>query len=265
MKKLILFLAVVLFGNAINSQVSPQKKQQENRREEKKKKINDLIRQDEEGVLVYKKQSLLGLQLRNSGYGLFYEHGRMRSQRNTTIYRLDFTETKHQKEQKLPEGGFSFSNPYIYGKINNFYQFHLGFGKQRILGQKGNKNGIAVSTQYGGGVLVGLLRPYYVNVLENGESKTIKYTSQDSSLFVGGYILGGGGLSKGWNEMKIKPGAFLKTSLRFDFGRFNEVVSAIEFGVSGEFYSEKIPILLFQQDKQFYLNGHIALVFGHRK
>ena len=265
MKKIILFLAIGLIGTTTYAQVSLTKNKKADKRDERKQKINDLIRQDEEGVLVYKKQSLFGLQLRNSGYGFFYEYGRMRSQRNTTLFRLDFTETKHQKELKLPEGGFSFSNPYIYGKINNFYQLHLGFGKQRILGQKGNRNGVAVSAQYGGGLLVGLLRPYYVNVLNNGVSKTIKYTPQDSALFVGGYILGGAGLNKGWNEIKYKPGAFLKTSLRFDFGRFNEVVSAVEFGVSGEFYSEKIPIMLFQKYKQYYLNGHIAILFGHRK
>lgn len=265
-KKIYLIISFTLLSTFLFSQniVSP-KEQKETKRNEKKNKINDLIRQDEEGVLVYKKQSLLGVQFRTNGYGVFYEHGRMRSQRNATIYRLDFTEIKYPKEEKLPEGGFSFGNPYIYGKINNFYQFHLGFGRQHILGQKGNKNGVALSTQYSGGFLVGLLRPYYIDVLDNGTNKTIKFTTKDSALFVGGYILGGGGFNKGWNEIKFKPGAFLKTNLRFDFGRFNEVISALEVGVSGEFYSEKIPIMLFQKDKQFYIQGHIALLFGHRK
>ncbi len=237
------------------------------RREEKKKKINDLIRKDEEGVLIYSKQSIFGLQLRTNGYGIFYEKGKMKTQLKTSIFRFDFTEIKHPKEDKLPNGygGFSFNNPYIYGKINNFYQFQLGLGQQHILGQKGNKNGIAVSALYTGGLSLGLLRPYYIEIDDNGQSKTIKYTPQDSALFLYGYIMGGGGLGKGWNEIKMKPGAFAKTALRFDFGRFNEVVSGIEVGVSAEFYSSKIPIMLFQKEKQFYYQGHIAVMFGHRK
>ena len=65
--------------------------------------------------------------------------------------------------------------------------------------------------------------------------------------------------------MKMKPGIFAKSGLRFDFGRFNEVVSAIEVGVSAEFYSGDIPIMLYQKDKQFFYQGHIAMMFGRRK
>lgn len=268
MKKLFIALVILAISLSAISQDNQEKKnKKDTRKEEKKKKVNDLIRQDEEGVLVYSKQSIFGLQLRTNGYGLFYEKGKMKTQRNTTLYGIEFNEIKHPKEDKLPNGtgGFSFGNPYVYGKINNFYQLQLGVGQQHILGQKGNKNGVAVSLVYKGGLSLGLLRPYYIEVDDNGVAKTIKYSQEDSALFVSGVILGGGGLGKGWKEIKVKPGAFVKTALRFDFGRFNEVVSGIEVGVSAEFYSAKIPILLFQKDKQFYYQGHVAIMFGHRK
>lgn len=268
MKKLFIALGILAISLSAISQDNQEKKnKKDTRKEEKKKKVNDLIRQDEEGVLVYSKQSIFGLQLRTNGYGLFYEKGKMKTQRNTTLYGIEFNEIKHPKEDKLPNGtgGFSFGNPYVYGKINNFYQLQLGVGQQHILGQKGNKNGVAVSLVYKGGLSLGLLRPYYIEVDDNGVAKTIKYSQEDSALFVSGVILGGGGLGKGWKEIKVKPGAFVKTALRFDFGRFNEVVSGIEVGVSAEFYSAKIPILLFQKDKQFYYQGHVAIMFGHRK
>jgi hypothetical protein len=65
--------------------------------------------------------------------------------------------------------------------------------------------------------------------------------------------------------MKLKPGAFVKTGLRFDFGRYNEVVSGIEIGVSAEYYASEIPIMLYQNDQQFFFQGHIAFMFGRRK
>ena len=268
MKKLIAVTAILAISVSAFSQDEQDKvARKEARKEEKKKKINDLIRQDEEGVLVYSKQFIFGVQLRTSGYGAFLEKGKMKSQRNTMIYSIEFNEIKHPKEDKLPNGtgGFSFGNPYVYGKINNFYQFQLGFGQQHILGQKGNKNGVAVSAVYKGGISLGLLRPYYIEVDDNGSSKTIRYSAETDSLFKYGFIIGGGGLGRGWGEMKFKPGAFAKAALRFDYGRYNEVVSGIEIGVSAEFYSSKIPILLLQKDKQFFYQGHVAIMFGHRK
>ncbi len=269
MKKLIILIVLVsFFMSAFSQNTVRVKSRAEERREERRKKINELIRQDEEGVLIYSKQSIFGVQLRTNGYGLFYEKGKSKSQSITNLFDIEFTEIKHRKEDKLPNGSgsISFGNPYIYGKLNNFYQFQVGIGQQRILGQKGNKNGVAVSFIYKGGLSLGLLRPYYIDVLDdNRASKTIKYTPQDSALFVSGFIIGGAGIGKGWNEMEFKPGAYAKTSLRFDFGRFNEVVSAIEIGVSADFYSSKIPQMLFQKQNQFFYQGHISVMFGHRK
>jgi hypothetical protein len=222
------------------------------KKDERRAKINELIKQAEEGVLIYSKQNLFGLQFRT---------------RKTNIYRIDFTEIKHQKEDKQPNAGFLFGNPFIYAKINYFYQLTLGFGQQYILGQKGNKNGVAVSAIYNGGLAIGLLRPYYIEVDDpnDPEIRTIKYTPEDSALFLSQQIIGGAGFGKGWNEMKIKPGAFAKAALRFDYGRFNEVVSGIEVGVSADFYASKIPLMVGQKERQLFFQGYIAVLFGRRK
>ena len=269
MKKLslILFLVTIAIASSAQDSTGSRRPTKAEKQEAHRQKINALIRQSEEGVLIYSKQSIFGLQFRNNGYGAFYEIGKMKTNRKTNIYRIDFTEIKHPKEEKLSGGNFLFGNPFIYGKVNSFYQFTLGFGQQYILGQKGNKNGVAVSAIYNAGLSIGLLRPYYIDVGDpmTGGTKTIKYTVQDSALFLGPTIIGGAGFGKGWNELKVKPGGFVKTALRFDYGRFNESVSGIEVGISAEFYSEKIPILLQQEDKQFFFQGYIAILFGRRK
>ncbi|MBL7748338.1 MAG: hypothetical protein JNM19_12960 [Chitinophagaceae bacterium] len=265
MKKLPLLLIFVMAAFASSAQET--EKGKNDKKEARRKKVSELIKQSEEGVLVYSRQSIFGFQFRTNGYGAFYELGRMKTNRKTNIYRIDITEIKHPKEEKLQAGGIFFGNPFVYGKINNFYQVTLGFGQQHILGQKGNKNGVAVSAIYNGGLAIGLLRPYYIEAADpnTGQSKVIKYSSADSSLFLGPTILGSGGLSKGWGEMKIKPGAFLKTALRFDYGRFNEVVSGLEIGLSGEFYASKIPQMVDQKERQFFIQGYISILFGRRK
>ena len=269
MKKLIFLLVIAMLTISSRAQDSTSSRRQSKsqQKEAHRQKINSMIKQSEEGVLIYSKQSIFGLQFRSNGYGIFYELGKMKTNRKTNIYRVDITEIKSQKEDKQPSGGVFFDNPYIYGKINNFYQVTLGFGQQYILGQKGNKNGVAVSAIYNAGLAIGLLRPYYLQVRDQNaqQDRTIKYSAEDSALFVGPTIIGGGGFGKGWSEMKMKPGAFAKTALRFDYGRFNEVVSGIEAGLSVEFYSEKIPIMLQQKDKQLFFQGYISILFGQRK
>lgn len=225
-----------------------------------------MVRQDEEGVLSYYKQTALGVQLRTNGYGVFYELGRMKTPRTSNIYTLELVETKHPKEERFgsPEG--FFGNSYIYGKTTNFYQANLGIGKQYIFGQKGNKNGIAVIGSVQGGLSMGLLKPYMLDVENNaGERVQIKY-EQDTVNFLDPFaIYGSSGFAKGWDDLDFNPGLYVKTSLRFDFGRFNESISALEIGISANGYAKEIQQMALVDPRRIFYQGHIAFIFGRRK
>lgn len=268
MKRLITLAIFTIIGLNLFAQDSTKTKKlsKQERKEERQQRVNAMIKQEEEGALIYSKQSIFGVELRTNGYGLFYEKGRTKTRRKTNIYGVELTEIKDPKEEKTPTGFFSFSNPYIFGKINNFYQFKIGYGQQYLFGQKGNKNGVAITGNYKGGISLGLLRPYYLQVQDNGASRQIKYSVEDSAAFLDqSLIQGSAGLGKGWSEIKFKPGAFAQAVLRFDWGHYNEMVSGIEVGLSVEAYSQKIPIVLFAKERQVFLQGHIAVVFGRRK
>ncbi|MBI1342748.1 MAG: hypothetical protein GC171_07440 [Terrimonas sp.] len=259
MKKLVIPIILSLI---VSGAFAQEKDSRDQKREAKKNRINQMVKEEEEGVLVYNKQSIFGFRFRTNGYGAFYELGRSKSPTVSMVYSIEFDEIKNPKEDKK---FVFFGNPYVYGKINNFYNLKLGVGQQRVLGQKGNKNGIAVLGVYAAGLSVGLLRPYYIQYNGSGTTETIKYTPQDSVKFVDGPIDGSAGIGKGWNELKIKPGGYAKAAIRFDWGRFNEVVSGIEAGVSVEMYASKIPIMLFQKEQRLFFQGHIAILFGRRK
>lgn len=235
---------------------------------EKRKRIDAIIKQEEEGNLAYYKQNAFGIQLRTNGWGFFYELGKRRTQRFTNTYHIEFTEIKHRKEERI--GGGFFSNPFSYGKINSFYQLKLGFGQQYIFGQKGNKNGIAVIGIAQGGLSAGFVKPYY---LDFGGDKVINYY-QDSVLFLSAVpgTASGTGPFKGWGEVSVVPGAYAKAALRFDFGRFNESVQAIEIGLSVDYYTKGIQMMApLSKDpaasgpEKLFFQGHIAFVFGRRK
>lgn len=234
----------------------------------KRERINAMVKEEEEGNLSYVKQNGFGIELRTNGYGVFFEIGRRRSQRWTNTYSIELSEIKHSKEEKT--GGSFFTSPFVYGKINNFYQAKLGFGQQYIFGQKGNKNGVAVIGLAQAGFSMGMLKPYYISLSSTGE--TIKYDDEPNTFLSYDPNNSAAGFTKGWNEVKLKPGAYVKAALRFDIGRFNESVSAIEIGLSMDAYADKISIMAPVSDdihsvgpQRFFFQGHIAFVFGRRK
>lgn len=268
MKRFIILAVISMIGLSLFAQDSTKTKKlsRQQRKEERQQRINAMIRQEEEGALIYNKQSVFGVEIRTNGYGLLYEKGKTKTRRKTNIWGIEFTEIKDPKEEKTPTGFFSFSNPYIFGKIHNFYQLKFGIGQQYLFGQKGNKNGVALTGSYQGGVSFGLLRPYFLQIDDGSGNRDVKYTVDDSASFIDrSVIVGSSGIGKGWNEMTLKPGAYAKAALRFDWGHYNEMVSGIEIGISVDAYTQKIPILLFAKQKQVFFQGHIALVFGRRK
>lgn len=269
MKRPILVSLLIIMTFSLFAQDSTRSRRisKEQKKEERHQRINAMIKQEEEGALIYSKQSVFGIQLRTNGYGIFYEIGKLKTRRKTTIYGAELTEIKDAKEEKTPPNGFfSFNNPYVFGKINNFYQLKLGFGQQYLIGQKGNKNGVAVTAVYHGGLSLGLLRPYYLDVNDSAGDRQIKYSVKDSALFLDvSKIRGSAGIGKGWGEIKMRPGLYAKGAIRFDYGRYNEIVSGIEIGISIDVYSEKIPILLYAKQRQVFFQGHIAFLFGKRK
>lgn len=246
----------------------------EQKKQERQKHLNDLMKQYEEGSLIYAKQSAFGFKLNTDGWGVFYEHGKYKTITKTNLWWLEFGERKSPKEEKVTTGqdiggGFILvGNPYIFGKENNFYYLKAGLGQQYLIGGKGNKNGVAVSAIYGGGLSLGYLKPYYVNIQDQaaGTTADIKYSDSTRNEFLDPNIItGSAGFTKGFGQGKIVPGAFGRLALRFDYGRYNEFLSALEVGINIEYYSKAMHIMVDNPAKQFFTNGYIAIEFGKRK
>ncbi len=262
MRYLLFLFAATMIGYTAEAQDN--NKQTKNRKEQKRQRINVLARQEEEGIVAYKKHFAAGLRLNSDGYGIFFEKGKSKSVKKALLFQLEISERKHQKEEKQNNPNAP-SAPIIYGKLNFFYPVKLGVQEQFLLGNKSNKNGVSVTSNLGGGLCIGVLRPYELEVDKSGTRTFVKYDSPDSLLFINGPYYGGPSLAQGWNNLKITPGVYLKPALRFDYGRYNEMINAIEVGICGEFYSSKILQMLYNKQKQFFFSAYFSVMFGKRK
>ena len=263
-KKFLLMMMLLSSLFAAQAQVKTREQMQKQRAA----KLERLRKQEDENALIYNKQTAFGARLNTDGWGLFFEHGKYKKLSLTNLWWISLDERKDPKEDKVSntDGIFQIGNPFVYGKINNFYQLKIGIGQQRLIGGKDVKNGVAVSAIYGGGFAAGLLKPYYLNAPDSlGTAQDIKYSPETDNTFRFGPINGGSNFGKGFNEMKFVPGAFARAALRFDYGHYNELLSAIEAGVTAQYYTKDIQIMLDQPGKKFFFNAYVALVFGKRK
>jgi len=268
MRKIFLILLAVA---AISSSLYAQDKAKADKKEERRKRINAMIKEEEEGVIAYRKSTIFGLKLSTDGYGAFLEVGRAQSVNKSLLFQLDISERKHAKEYKVSDPQYSGPS-IIFGKINFFYPVKLGVQQQILLGNKSNKNGVSITGNFGGGISIGLLRPYFLDINDTSASgrRSIRYQSKDSSLFVNNdslYNLQATGptLGTGWSNLKVTPGLYAKAAVRFDYGKYNEVVSAIEVGVTAEYYTSSVPQLVYTNPRHLFVSAYVSFMFGKRK
>ncbi len=264
-KKIWLLLVVML---VVISASYAQTKTKDQIRQARAARLEKLKTGEDENALIYNKQSAFGIRLNTDGYGIFYERGKYKTVSLTNLWWISLDERKDPKEQRVSNtsGIFQIGNPFVYGKINNFYQLKLGIGQQRLIGGKDIKNGVAVSAIYGGGVSAGLIKPYYINITDtSGGTEDVRYSAATEKSFRNGPINGGAAFGRGFNQINLVPGVFARAALRFDYGRFNELLSAIETGVTAQYYTKDIQMMIDQPGKKFFFNAYVALVFGKRK
>jgi hypothetical protein len=222
---------------------------------------------EEEGDLIFNKHNVFGIKLATDGYGIWFEKGKFKTPTRTLLFQFELNEKKSPKEHKISTSAdqFNYSSVVPY-KINNFYEFKMAIGQQHLIGGKGNKNGVAVTALYSAGVSLALLKPYYVNV-QNPQTgatsqKTFEQLLQDTT---GDVVTGASGFTVGWGHLSVKPGLNAKQAMRFDYGRLNQTVTAIEAGITEEFYFSKIPQMILVPQKQFFFNAYVTILFGSRK
>lgn len=284
LRNLVAAFALLLLGYPAAAQTKPTSDKRilkQEKKAERRAKVNELIRQEEEGAIIYDKQNTFGFKLYTDGWGAFFEKGFQKSVNKANLFSLEIGERKHPKEDKTfsfqQSGGFLFGTPLIFGKENNLFFGRLGVGQSYLIGGKGNRNGVAVSAVYKGGLSLGGLKPYYVDVVPSGgEQRSIRWEGGDGefdNLFLSSAVRGSSGVFKGFSEMKIRPGGFVQGSLRFDYGRYNEIISALSAGFNLEFFSNDMPIMISSdiqgipsvEPRRSFFNVFIALEFGRRK
>jgi hypothetical protein len=218
----------------------------------------------------------VGLKLATDGYGLVFDYGRaFGSDKFGThnsakffhnhIFQLEITERKHPKEIRSSNlvGSINIGQgSFILGKINNFYQAKLGYGQRRMIAGKPDPGTVSIHWTYLGGFSIGLLKPYYLDIIGKG---MIKFTPENEQYYAMPHdIMGAGGIGKGWGELKLVPGLYAKSGLHFDYAHGRKNKMSVEVGVGTEYYFSKIQQVYGQDEKSLFFNLYGIIQFGRR-
>lgn len=260
--------------------IHAQKNSKKETKAERKARINALAKQAEEGATIFNKQFVYGAFSNVDGFGVFVEKAKLKNSRVATLYHVSLSNHTHPKEERasnISSAGpvILQTNPFVYGKINNFYQLGIMYGQQRVIGNKANKNGIEVQGIIKGGLSLGLLRPYYTKVDfspvagANVDVRNVKYqgsnTLTQTNLLNPDRIISGTRAKYGWTDMQVNPGLKLHTGLRFDFGRQADRVMAVELIMAAEYFPKAVAQMVKSKPKNIFFTSGIAIMIGNRK
>lgn len=244
------------------------KARSQDKRNAKRDRINNMLRMEEEGDLIFNKHNIFGIRLATDGYGISFEKGKFKTPSRTFVYSFELNEKHDPKEHHISatSDGINVSTVVPF-KLNNLYEFKVAVGQQHLIGGKGNKNGVAVTGLYSAGLTLGLLKPYYLDVQNRVTGQTTRKTFDQlaKDTLTDDQVTGASGFTVGWGHLKYKPAANARQALRFDYGRLNQTITAIEVGLTEEFYFSKIPLMYLVPQKNFFFNAYVSIMFGSRK
>lgn len=226
--------------------------------------------------IVYNTEISGQVQLMTNGWSVGGHYGIINTYYKTRLYTFELGEIKHPREQRQSNsirGGGSLTNSarsYIYGKQNNFYTLKVGIGGKRSFSEKASRKGVGVGIFYTLGPSLGAIKPYYLEVrrAEIGSSnirvESIKY-AENNEFLQQDLIIGASSPLLGLEESSLTVGGHAKIGLHLDWGAGEEIIRALEVGISGELYTKKIPIMVTSDNRPFFFNLYVNAQLGKRK
>lgn len=240
-------------------------------------------REIEKKGIIYNNEWSIGGMLLSNGWGFFGERSKILNIYKTRVIQFGFGEIKHWKETKQnAEFTFLSTNTnlespknFFYGKQNQFFVLRAGYGYRKIIADKAEKNGVRVSMTYLGGISLGLLKPYYLNLAYQVEDNdpdfqtyvvvSQKYSEKNHDKFLDWYsIAGASGFKYGLREIEPVPGVYGKFGLNFDWAGKPQFVKGLEAGVTMDIYYKRIPIMVLDDNRFLFMAAYVSFQFGKR-
>lgn len=184
--------------------------------------------------ILYNHESTLHATLHSRGFGLGYKTGRIRSILKTTYWDFEFSYFRSQKQVKMIN--FYNASTYVYGKLNDMLAFRGGFEVEHRIYGKPYWGGVELRWLYEGGASLAFLKPYYAG-------RSFWY---------------------GLNEIKLRPGAYVKGGISFEIGTARSRAQSIEVGGAVDYFPQGVYLLEMNPTEYVFLTLYLSYNWGSR-
>jgi hypothetical protein len=229
------------------------------------KKVNANLYDDTK--MLYRNEMCGGIIAHSNGFGANFRKGVHVTGTRKRVFEAEFVSFKHPKEVKTNNPSFDNSKGYYYGKLNSFFILRPGFGYQNVIFSKPEKSGVEIRYVTFVGGSLGIAKPVYLQILRRTpidnyyELSTERY---DPAAHFPDNIYGRAPFSKGLNEIKLYPGGYVKAGLSFEYGALDDVVKAIETGITVDIYPKVVPLMATQRNQQVFVSLYLNFLYGRK-
>lgn len=174
---------------------------------------------------------------------------------------LELVNVRHPKELSQSSNTGSRFTP---GKQNYLFALRPQYGREIILSNRNNDEGISINGIVAVGASLGILKPYYIQyqvrpgIVRTEAYDPIKHTDL-------GNILGSGNILQGLGNSKIIPGVNAKIAFSFELSAFRSNLTGLEVGFLSELFSKAPIIIPFAENRSLFTSGYVTLFFGNKK
>lgn len=219
--------------------------------------------------LNYFKYATGGFGLHNLGWYAGGKRATTKSRLHDQIWEFDFWRTRHPKEIRMSNPQFINPRPYVFGKLNDLFLLHMGYGTQRLIFDKSEKSGVEVRYQLSGGPSLALLKPVYLDVLYPvSPGDPFQFTTRteryDPEKHFENNIYGSSRFANGLEEIALQPGLYVKGGVVFEWGAFTEEVRVLEAGLSVDIFPQRLPVMTSIPNPQFFFSFYLGFQLGKR-
>lgn len=219
---------------------------------------------DPQDRMFWRNERSIGAALNSDGWSVIYRDLRQIKPSHRWFIEGSVEGFKHPKEIKLSNYYFQSPGSFVFGKLNSTWTLGAGAGYQKEIYGKHDLGGVSISWFAGGGATLLFAKPIYykIIVLLGDDYYDIEEQKFDLTIHQPLDILSKASFFKGFDEIKLYPGLYGRGGFNFEYSKNDRVTHALEVGASLHAFTNTIPIMASDDNKQFFPSIFVSYRIG---
>lgn len=216
--------------------------------------------------IILEKEYRYGVIAHSRGLGLGAYFGHRKNFMLSKFWMIEAVNLRSTDQARLYNPFFSSAKSFFLGKLNYVYNLRFGREYSRLLSRKPYWNGIEMRLNYAYGLDLIFEKPYYIKEIKvdaQGELYTEDH-AYDPDIHHEGNIYGRASFFDGFDQLRVRPGAFLRLSLSVEFDSRPEVIRMIEVGAYADVAPFGIDFSVSNQNTIVVPSFFLSFQFGKK-